>query len=72
MISSALSSYWRDARAPRYSITLAFPLLAAYETLAFALSHADVTQVRNGADVLLKSLFVALGADMVWHSLQSW
>jgi hypothetical protein len=61
MISSALSSYWRDARAPRYSITLAFPLLAAYETLAFALSQTDVTRVRNGADVLLKSLFVALG-----------
>jgi hypothetical protein len=32
-----------------------------YELLAFALSHGEVTGVRNGADVLLKSLFVALG-----------
>jgi hypothetical protein len=36
-------------------------LLVIYELLAFALSHGEVTGVRNGADVLLKSLFVALG-----------
>jgi hypothetical protein len=61
MISSNVSSYWYAARAPRYSFTFAFPLLVAYELLAFALSHGEVTGVRNGADVLLKSLFVALG-----------
>jgi hypothetical protein len=54
-------SYFRDSRAPRYSLSFAFPLLAAYETLAFTLSHASLTGVRNGADVLLKSLFEALG-----------
>jgi hypothetical protein len=36
-------------------------LLAAYEALAFLLSRLDVADVRNGADVLLKSLFLALG-----------
>src|SRR5689334_8589418 len=61
MISTTLSSYWRAARAPRYSLVFAFPLLVSYELLAFALSHGEVTGVRNGADVLLKSLFVALG-----------
>jgi hypothetical protein len=61
MISSSLSSYWRAARAPRYSLVFAFPLLISYELLALALSHGEVTGVRNGADVLLKSLFVALG-----------
>jgi hypothetical protein len=61
MISSTLSSYWHASRAPRYSLTFAFPLLVAYELLAFALSHGEVTSVRNGADVLLKSLFVAFG-----------
>jgi hypothetical protein len=61
MISSSLSSYWRATRAPRYSLIFAFPLLVTYEFLAFALSHGEVTGVRNGADVLLKSLFVALG-----------
>jgi Type II CAAX prenyl endopeptidase Rce1-like len=61
MISSSLSSYWRAARAPRYSVVFAFPLLVSYELLAFVLSHGEVTGVRNGADVLLKSLFVALG-----------
>jgi hypothetical protein len=61
MISSSLSSYWRSARAPRYSLVFAFPLLVSYELLAFVLSHGEVTGVRNGADVLLRSLFVALG-----------
>jgi hypothetical protein len=55
------TNYWRLARSPRYSLTFALPLLVAYETLAFSLSHAEVAGVRNGADVLLKSLFLALG-----------
>jgi hypothetical protein len=61
MISPTLSSYWRATRAPRYSLSFAFPLLVVYELLAFALSGGEVSGVRNGADVLLKSLFVALG-----------
>lgn len=55
------SHYWRTTRAPRYSLSFALPLLVAYEVLAFTLSHGEVTGVRNGADVLLKSLFVTLG-----------
>jgi hypothetical protein len=55
------SGYWRESRAPRYSLTFAFPLLIAYEVLAFSLSRGEVTGVRNGADVLLKSLFLTLG-----------
>jgi hypothetical protein len=56
-----LPGYWRASRAPRYSLTFAFPLLLAYELLASLLSHDALTGVRNGADVLLKSLLVALG-----------
>lgn len=58
---TSISNYWRIARAPRYSLTFALPLLVAYEVLAFSLSHDEVRGVRNGADVLLKSLFLALG-----------
>lgn len=54
-------SYWRRSRSPRYSLLFALPLLILYEALAFALSHDALAGVRNGADVLLKSLFVALG-----------
>ena len=64
MTSTALSiprGYWRLVRAPRYSISFALPLLAAYEALAFMLSRLEVAGVRNGADVLLKSLFLTLG-----------
>jgi hypothetical protein len=57
----AASSYWSASRAPRYSLLFAFPLLILYEALAFALSGSELGQVRNGADVLLKSVFLALG-----------
>jgi hypothetical protein len=60
-MSSTFSQYWREARSPRYSLTFALPLLLLYEVLAFTLSRVEVTEVRNGADVLLKSLFLTLG-----------
>jgi hypothetical protein len=55
------SRYWLAVRAPRYSLTFVFPLLVLYEALAITLSHGEVAGLRNGADVLLKSLFVLLG-----------
>ena len=58
---SAKSSYWSASRSPRYSILFALPLLVLYEILAFALSGRALGDVRNGADVLLKSVFIALG-----------
>lgn len=58
---SPLASYWRLARAPRYSLLFALPLLLSYEILAFALTHDAIAGVRNGADVILKSAFIALG-----------
>lgn len=53
--------YWRLARAPRYSLLFALPLLVLYEVAAFALSGDAIAGMRNGADVLLKSLFLTLG-----------
>jgi len=60
-LSTSSTRYWRASRAPRYSVTFAFPLLVAYEVLAFTLSHDSLAGVRNGADVLLKSVFVLFG-----------
>ena len=54
-------NYWASTRAPRYSVVFAVPLLLLYEGLAWALGRTGVSQVRNGADVLLKNLFLALG-----------
>jgi hypothetical protein len=58
-----MTSYWRLSRAPRYSLLFALPLLVMYETAAFLLSGDTIAGVRNGADVLLKSLFVSLGGQ---------
>jgi hypothetical protein len=55
------ASYFRASREPRHTLFFALPLLVLYEVLAFALSRTELGQVRNGADVLLKSVFVALG-----------
>lgn len=53
--------YFPATRAPRYSLLFALPLLLAYEGLARLLTGDAVAGVRNGADVLLKSLFLAVG-----------
>lgn len=53
--------YFRAPRQLRYSLLFAFPLLVLYEGLSALLSHSAFAGVRNGADVLLKSLFVGLG-----------
>jgi hypothetical protein len=50
--------YFASTRAPRYSIIFALPLLVAYEGLA-ALLSSDQGGMRNGADALIKSAFLA-------------
>ena len=57
---SALRIYWRQSRAHRYSLLFALPLLVAYETLAAFLGHGESQAIRNGADVLIKSVFIAI------------
>jgi hypothetical protein len=53
--------YFQAPRELRYSLLFAFPLLALYEGLSALLTQSAFAGVRNGADVLLKSLFVGLG-----------
>jgi hypothetical protein len=57
---SPLRTYWRQSRAHRYSLLFALPLLVAYETLAAVLGHGESQAIRNGADVLLKSVFISI------------
>lgn len=57
----AARSYWHTTRAHRYSLLFAMPLLIAYELLeAFVPVRQAGGIVRNGADVLLTTLFVWL------------
>ncbi|UCF40468.1 MAG: CPBP family intramembrane metalloprotease [Gemmatimonadota bacterium] len=53
--------YFSAPREPRYSLLFALPLLLLYEGLSALLSRSALGGVRNGAGVLLKSLFVGLG-----------
>jgi hypothetical protein len=53
--------YWAESRAHRYSLLFALPLLLLYELLeAVAPIRSGGGVVRNGADVLLTSLFTAV------------
>ncbi len=56
-----MRDYLKATRQARYSLTFVLPLLLLYEGLAAFMSQADAAGVRNGADVLLKTFFVALG-----------
>jgi Type II CAAX prenyl endopeptidase Rce1-like len=58
----APNSYWQLSRAPRYSLLFALPLLSFYQVLAVLLAHGT-RSVRNGADVILQSLFVAIAGS---------
>lgn len=54
-------AYWQASRAPRYSLLFALPLLIFYQALAaFAPPGPGGMGVRNGADVILESVFVWL------------
>ena len=59
MTASAIrtTSYFATSRAPRYSVLFALPLLILYEGLAALLGGDDSGTLRNGADVLLRSMF---------------
>jgi len=56
-----VKDYLVRSRAARYSILFALPLLLLYEVTSFLLSGSTYAGVRNGADVMLKTLFVDLG-----------
>lgn len=52
------SAYWQSSRAPRYSLLFALPLLVFYQILAAAVPAGPQGGVRNGADVILQSVFI--------------
>jgi CAAX prenyl protease-like protein len=56
-----MHTYWQASRAPRYSLLFALPLLIIYQILA-AVSPVGSggMGVRNGADVILQSVFIWL------------
>jgi hypothetical protein len=58
--ASRPSSYFGVSRANRYSILFALPLLVAYEALAAMLATPGKAELRNGADAMLRSLFVTV------------
>ena len=56
-----ISHYWQSSRAPRYSLLFALPLLIIYQILAtLTPAGRGGIAVRNGADVILQSVFVWL------------
>jgi len=63
IISDSPNSYWQASRAHRYSLLFALPLLMLYELLAALLSRDPSGGVRNGADVLIRSVFILIAGS---------
>ena len=61
--SAPRQSYWEQTRSPRYSLMFAIPLLVMYETLALAVNQGTDMGIRNGADVLLRTLAATVLGD---------
>jgi len=55
--------YWQASRSPRYSLLYALPLLVFYQILAAAVPAGPAGGVRNGADVMLQSVFIWLAGS---------
>ncbi len=53
-------AYWDASRAPRYSLVFALPLLIGYQVLAALQPVSAHGSLRNGADVVLEGLSIAL------------
>src|SRR5215469_930231 len=58
--ATAPARYWQLSQAPRYSLLFALPLFIGYEVLQLAVSGGPGGDIRNGADVILQSLFAEL------------
>ncbi|MBW3629858.1 MAG: CPBP family intramembrane metalloprotease [Gemmatimonadetes bacterium] len=56
-----MSEYFRLTRTQTYSLVFALPLLLLYEAGAAYLSQTEEHSLRNGADVLLRTLLAAGG-----------
>ncbi|MDB4875862.1 MAG: Abortive infection protein [Gemmatimonadetes bacterium] len=54
------TSYFALSKSHRYSILFALPLLLGYEGLAALLAQPGKAELRNGADAMLRSLFIAI------------
>lgn len=52
-----MRAYWRDSRAPRYSLLFALPLFILYQLLVALAPPGPTRGLRNGADVILQGLF---------------
>ncbi|PKK91696.1 MAG: hypothetical protein CVV64_03265 [Candidatus Wallbacteria bacterium HGW-Wallbacteria-1] len=60
-LSAGIKSYFEATRGATYSFIFALPLFILYEFLSWMGSDARGAGVRNGADVLVKSLLAPLG-----------
>ncbi len=55
-----MRAYWQDSRKPRYSLLLALPLFIIYQVLEALEPATHGGELRNGADVILETLFYRL------------
>lgn len=58
-----MTSYFKTTRTLSYSLLFALPLLFLYEAGAIYIAEGDRSQLRNGADVLLRTVLAGIGVE---------
>ena len=54
-------SYWNISKNIYYSIIFVFPMVVLYELMCWLQFLGSEYQIRNGADVFLRQLFIKFG-----------
>jgi hypothetical protein len=60
---TAAQTYWRASRAPRYALLFVWPLFLFYQVLVALEPVGPQGSWRNGADVLLQQVFIAIAGS---------
>ena len=56
-------SYWNVTKNIYYSLLFIFPMLFLYESMCWIQYLGKSSEIRNGADVLIRHIFVGMGND---------
>lgn len=62
--ATRLEKYFYFSRSPLYSVLFVVPLFLVYECLALLLHSLQITELRNGADVMLRQMAGVFGLDL--------
>ncbi|MBI4865884.1 MAG: CPBP family intramembrane metalloprotease [Candidatus Wallbacteria bacterium] len=71
LANTYIGAYVQMTRQPVYSLLFLVPLLIVYEAYAYFLNFNKPYQIRNGADILVKTFFHFFGVDNLFSMMMA-